>query len=50
MGIDEVKDSDKLVNSCRNIARDTSESEYSMAREGGVKTEIVNNGNSVDYN
>ena len=50
MGREEVNDSDKVVDSCRLIARKSSESAYSRAREREGNTEIVNNGNSVEYN
>ena len=50
MGRDKFKDSDKVVDSCRRIARGSSESAYSVAREGEGKTEIVDNRNSVVYN
>ena len=48
MGRDEVKNSDKVMESSRRIARESSESAYSWdcARVGN--TEIVDDRNSVD--
>ena len=46
---DEVKDSDMVIDSCQSIARETSDSAYSRANEGDGKTEIFDNGNSVEY-
>ena len=50
MGRDKVKDSGKVVDSCHCIARESPESAYSMDREREGKTEIVDDGNSVEYN
>ena len=50
MGRYEVKDSDKVMDSCRRIARETLESAYSRVSEGDGKTEIFDDGNSVEYN
>ena len=50
MGREEVKDSDKVVGSCRHIVRESLELAYSVAREEEGKTEIVDDGNSVEYN
>ena len=44
------KDLDKVVDSFRRIARDTSKSSYIRAKERDKKTEIVNDGNIVEYN
>ena len=50
MGRDEIKDSNKVMDGCRRIARDTSESAYNWDSERAGKTEIVGEGNSVEYN
>ena len=43
MGRDKVKESDKVVDRCRSIEKETSESAYSRDSEGDGKTEIVDN-------
>ena len=50
MGRDEAKDSDRVMERCRRKARETSESAYIRDSKGDEKTEIVDNGNSVEYN
>ena len=50
MGRETVKDLEKVVDSCRRTARESSESAYRRARERDRKTEIVNDRNSVEYN
>ena len=50
MGGDEVKDSDMVTDNCRRIAKETSKSLYRWDSKGVGKTEIVVDGNSVDYN
>ena len=47
MGRDEVKDSDMVRDINRRKARETSESVYSWDSKGSEKTEIVDEGNSV---
>ena len=47
-GIEEVKDLDMVMDSGRRIARESPESAYSRARERYRKTEIVDDGNSVE--
>ena len=49
MGGEEFKDSDMVINSCWGIARETTESACSCDSEGVGKTEIVDDGNSVEY-
>ena len=49
MGREEVKDSDMVMDSCRCIARETSESAYIWDSEGVGKTEIDDDRNSVEY-
>ena len=49
MGGDEVRDLDRVMDSCRRIARETPESAYSWESEGAGKTEIGGDGNSVEY-
>ena len=48
IGGDEVKDSDMVMESSRRIERETSESLYSWDSDRVRKTEIVDNGISVD--
>ena len=43
-----VKDLDKVVDSFRRIARETSKSSYVSAKERDKKKEIVNDGNIVE--
>ena len=48
MGGDEVKDSDMVMESSRHIARETLKSAYSRDSDRIGRTEIVNDGISVD--
>ena len=49
MGVEEVNESDMVMERSRRIARETLESAYSWYSKGVGKTEIVNNGNSVEF-
>ena len=49
MGRDEIKDLDMVRDSNRRIARETLELAYSWNIEGAGKTEIVDDGNSVEW-
>ena len=47
---DEVKHLEIVMDSCQRIARETPESAYIRYLEGDGKTEIVDGGNSLEYN
>ena len=49
MGWPEVKESDTVKNANYRIARETSEPAYIWDSERDGKTEIFDNGNSVEY-
>ena len=48
MGIEEVKESDVLLDSCQQVARETSESAYSRDSERFWKMEISSDRNILD--
>ena len=49
MGGDEDEESDRVMDDCQRIARETPESAYSWDSKGVRKTEIVDDENSSEY-
>ena len=49
-GVDKVKESGVVMEYSQRISRETSESAYSWDSDRFGKTDIVDNGISVDYN
>ena len=46
---DKVRDLDRVMDISRRIAKERSESGYSLDSEGDGNTEIVDDGNSLEY-